>query len=167
MKRRMPSLEDLAWFPWSDFLVIVAMTFAALFATACASPRVRDARHVIAATADAVAMADAVVAVEYANRSDQALDDSDSLADYLAAMRPLDAVEASLRAARVSLLLAQGALDARDAPSMRQALACLYGALAALYDEAERAELALPPELASAMRLALLVVSGRRCDDGP
>ena len=34
------------------------MTFAALFATACASPRVRDARHVLAATADAVAMAE-------------------------------------------------------------------------------------------------------------
>lgn len=166
MKRRMPSLDVLTWFPWTDFLFVVMLAFAGLLASACAAPRTRDARVAIAATAEAVSIADAYIATAYANRSIEALESSDSLGEYLSMMRPLDAVEASLRAARVSLLVAQGALDARDAGATRNALACMYAALAALYDEAERAEIQLPPELSTAMRLALLVVSGRRCDDG-
>lgn len=95
-----------------DVVVAAALAFGiALALAACGGPT-REAQGALTVTAVALVAADHEVAPRYTAAATEARTQSPSWAAYDAAMEDWNAVEAALRAAHASLLIAQAGLDA-------------------------------------------------------
>ncbi len=134
----------------------------ALVVGACSPPTA--AQTALSTSARALAEVDEVIAGIYLNAHAEALEDSQSRAEYDEMMEPYNNVEESLRYARMTLLTTQDALDAWEEvaaeASFRASLPILLDALGNVLERLQEADAPIPSELTSAISLVDSFIGG-------
>lgn len=140
-----------------------------LLCSGCGATPQQTARHFVDGAGEVLVVTDAVAAQAYTERARTALDASSTLAEYHAAMAPLDAVEEALRTAAAALRLADAAVliwDQGGVSSWPQAFGCAVGALVGVRDLLVAAGITLPPELVALLDGVHSVVDTDQCFTG-
>ena len=131
----------------------------ALVVGACSPPTA--AQTALSTSARALAEVDEVIAGIYLNAHAEALEDSQSRAEYDEMMEPYNNVEESLR---MTLLTTQDALDAWEEvaaeASFRASLPVLLDALGNVLERLQEADAPIPSELTSAISLVDSFIGG-------
>ncbi len=127
----------------------------ALVVGACSPPTA--AQTALSTAARAVAEVDEVIAGVYLNAHAEALEESESRAEYDEMMQPMNRTEDALRYARLTLLSTQDALDAWEASAneqtFRASLPVLLDALRSVLDRLQEINAGVPSELVDAIGL--------------
>ena len=144
-------------------LSAAALLALALYLSGCGGAP-RAARAALDGTARVLAQTDIIVAHEYTLAAAEALAEAESLEVYRQAMQPWDGVERGLRAAMVSLLTMEVALDAWDAGDEGEqwlsVVPCAVRAFAHLAELLTIAGVRVPDELAEVIGTLSTLVGG-------
>lgn len=152
----------------SNTLAIAAIAALLSLALACGGSAIDTARKAVDLTAQAGKEADSVIARHYADAARKALEESQTMEDYLKRMDAWDKAVDALTGVHAALIAAEAALDTWESigdsrPFIRSA-GCLATALHSLMELMQVLGVPIPDPLEEAVELARSYV-GLHCRD--